>query len=86
MTPHVPAFTPPSTTHSASEDILTLQDHVTAHAEASTAEAAAHGALLNAITENVARVKKEGGGLDFVIPRLKQLSEAYALVVHGKKD
>ncbi|WP_171908288.1 hypothetical protein [Streptomyces niveus] len=45
---------------------------------------AARDALLDAITEKVAEVKKDGGGVDFEVARLKKLAEAYALVVHGK--
>lgn len=62
---------------------MSLQDHVDQNRATSGARTEAETALLNAITKAVEDVEKEGGGLSFTVPRLKDLAEAYALVVHG---
>lgn len=62
---------------------MSLQDHVDQNRATSDAHAEAETTLLNAITKAVEEMEKEGGGLTFVVPRLKDLAEAYALVVHG---
>ncbi|MGW4751992.1 hypothetical protein [Streptomyces chartreusis] len=43
-------------------------------------------AILEAVTEEVANLKSEGGGFDTRSARLHRLAETYALVVHGKAD
>ncbi|MFC7983835.1 hypothetical protein [Streptomyces sp. NPDC057336] len=62
---------------------MSLQDHVDKNRATGDARTEAETALLNAITKAVEEVEKEDSGLTFVVPRLKDLAEAYALVVHG---
>ncbi|MER5912335.1 hypothetical protein ABT124_18035 [Streptomyces sp. NPDC001982] len=50
------------------------------------AQKAAAKAILEAVTEEVANVKAEGGPVDHRAARLRKLAETYALVVHGKAD
>ncbi|MEU3527530.1 hypothetical protein AB0E62_27290 [Streptomyces sp. NPDC038707] len=60
-----------------------LHDHVASNSKYDAQKTAAK-ALLDAITEQVEAVKKEGGPVDHLSTRLKVLAEVYALVVHGK--
>ncbi|MFF9271119.1 hypothetical protein [Streptomyces rochei] len=63
---------------------MSLQDHVDKNRTQAGPQTAAKNALLDAITKAVEDIETEGGGLTFAVPRLKDLAEAYALVVHGK--
>jgi hypothetical protein len=83
MTSDVPAFTTTRTTHPALEDILTLQDHVTANAAKNNASNEAREALLNAITKEVSKIDQTDAQ-SYRTTHLKDLAQAYALVVHGK--
>ncbi|WP_406324442.1 hypothetical protein [Streptomyces niveus] len=50
---------------------------------AANASRAARNALLNAITAQVEKVQKSDSAPNFSVPHLRNLAEAYALVVHG---
>ncbi|MGW5509919.1 hypothetical protein ACWEV9_19410 [Streptomyces albogriseolus] len=61
-----------------------LQDHVAQNRAQGDTHTEAETALLNAITKAVGDVQDSRDGLPYDIARLKELAEAYALVVHGK--
>jgi hypothetical protein len=65
---------------------MSLQGHVNENRNQVGVQTEAKNALLTAITKAVDEVKSSSDGLNYDIARLKDLAEAYALVVHGKSS
>ncbi|MGV9337872.1 hypothetical protein [Streptomyces sp. NPDC003688] len=63
-----------------------LQDPVAQNRASGDARTDAENALLNTITKQVEELQKSQKGIDYIVSGLVQLAEAYALVVHGKKN